>query len=151
MDYTCNVGRMRFDKCAAKGLLYPSDEANEPYENKVYKLRPKTESPYATSDNSELDKYPSEFTARRVHSKEGSDKVGASKGFDPDVYRQAIISNRALKNDAILRAYTGAGSILSHPGACKPGAGHAALPACHTDGECDVLVCEDRQQDSRYA
>lgn len=46
-------------------------------------------------------------------------QVGGA-GFDPELYRQQVVSYNKSKVCAPRKAYIGAGDILHHPGASRP-------------------------------
>eukprot|EP00892_Ulva_mutabilis_P012625 jgi/Ulvmu1/9735/UM055_0075.1 len=109
-EYGADLGKLRHDRAPAKSLIYQTNSIPPEF---VSKKQYNHSIPFATCEDTEIEKYPSTFVMRKKA--DGCPtKIGTTRDFDPEVYRKQIRENRVSKVEGPRRAYVGAGNILSH-------------------------------------
>lgn len=122
---TRDAGTRSYDKSPAKSLIYQTNSLPPEF---VKQKQYGHSIPFATFDDTEIEKYPSTFVMRK-RADGCPNKIGANRDFDPEIYRKQIRENRVSKVEGPRRAYVGAGNILCHPDGSAPHSSMAPPPS----------------------
>ncbi|GMH33022.1 hypothetical protein BSKO_00856 [Bryopsis sp. KO-2023] len=117
-DFTLAMAKARYDHSKAKNLIYGLDASVPPTPDcratRSMNVQ-RHETPFATFETEPSSVYPKSYT-RRADKNGAYDKIGANRGFDPNIYITNLQRNSNNQRNSRLRNFEGSGKILAHEG-----------------------------------